>query len=883
MAPGFITDLFAGNIPLNFLLPFIGLVGVPTSCSIAGITKKRRQATRTQSFSLWHLFFGVEMPLLIFCTIRFFMLRDLMAVSSFFLIIGVVGTMSYIHWFFSDPATENIWINGLQLAGLTLGFGLSFYGLIISAFFFPVLIFTLMILPYLVVIFPIGVFIFGCLAAPLGISATYYRAWRQALQHLSQNHGQQKIRGFAAGVLALGILTTFSLQQQPQLRALEQLKTAPTIPQAQQELVQQSGEIRRGLLNAYLSQYRYLYDQDNSLIRYLYAPNSNDSFGDFMQSLYNWVTTPFNYRGNFRDDSQKAAELYAQFFDQPIQRAELPAIEKALNSTFDRNAAKAGLNDINAKRVWLEEQNLTVTPHGDWAEVELYEVYDNRTDLDEEILYYFSLPESAAVTGLWLGESPDLNNRYRFVVSPRGAAQKVYTDQVHRINPTDPALLEQVGPRNYRLRAFPILPRGRGKMHLWLTYKVLKQDEGWAMPVLHEKRNLFWTGASKRLLNGKSVSAQDQWLPDFLPVKNAAKTAGETDSTIHQMPLSENANILAVPYGQDKLQLPQGKRLALVLDGSYSMNQHQKALAQTVKWLEQRMLTQNQADLYLTASDPTQSQRLDDIQTFDPRMMNFYGSMEPREMLSQFLDLRQGSNYDAILFITDPGSYELSRDDQTVLEFPAPLWFVHLDGLQFAYDDATLQAIQDSGGGISTDISEVAYRLGTQPSLGEGTSFINLVDGYAWFLSQDANASSSKDIGFYPLATRQWIAQLGEAVKPGELNQLDTIHNLAKTYEVVTPYSSMLVLVNDVQRDALKNAEQQSDRFNRELEDQQLPQPSSTVDGSVVGVPEPSEWMLIAVAMGLLAVFGLRRRPKSNQQETMATTKSQVQVPPAIL
>ena len=51
------------------------------------------------------------------------------------------------------------------------------------------------------------------------------------------------------------------------------------------------------------------------------------------------------------------------------------------------------------------------------------------------------------------------------------------------------ALLEQVGPRQYRLRAFPIPPRPRlrdreqiqpaPRLQLWLTYRVLAHDGAW--------------------------------------------------------------------------------------------------------------------------------------------------------------------------------------------------------------------------------------------------------------------------------------------------------------------------------------------------------------------------------------------------------------------
>ncbi len=87
-------------------------------------------------------------------------------------------------------------------------------------------------------------------------------------------------------------------------------------------------------------------------------------------------------------------------------------------------------------------QQVTVKEHGDWADVELYEVYKNQTREVQEVFYSFSLPESAVITGLWLGDTNKLDQRFRFVVSPRGAAQKVYNSQVRRSRPIDPALLE---------------------------------------------------------------------------------------------------------------------------------------------------------------------------------------------------------------------------------------------------------------------------------------------------------------------------------------------------------------------------------------------------------------------------------------------------------
>ena len=74
--------------------------------------------------------------------------------------------------------------------------------------------------------------------------------------------------------------------------------------------------------------------------------------------------------------------------------------------------------------------------------------------------YLPKLPALRPITGLWLGASSEIAEADRFVVAPRGAAQQVYRAQVQRR--IDPALLEQVGPEQYRLRAFPILPPERG-------------------------------------------------------------------------------------------------------------------------------------------------------------------------------------------------------------------------------------------------------------------------------------------------------------------------------------------------------------------------------------------------------------------------------------
>ncbi|MEQ1571622.1 MAG: PEP-CTERM sorting domain-containing protein, partial [Myxococcota bacterium] len=109
---------------------------------------------------------------------------------------------------------------------------------------------------------------------------------------------------------------------------------------------------------------------------------------------------------------------------------------------------------------------------------------------------------------------------------------------------------------------------------------------------------------------------------------------------------------------------------------------------------------------------------------------------------------------------------------------------------------------------------------------------------------------------FAPLAARALVAQLDREHRSGALASLDGLHDVAKRHHVVTPYSSMLVLVNAEQLQRLQELEQQGDRFEREITDAQAQMTE------VSAVPEPGVWGLAALA-ALGAVAGRRFRKPS--------------------
>ena len=138
-----------------------------------------------------------------------------------------------------------------------------------------------------------------------------------------------------------------------------------------------------------------------------------------------------------------------------------------------------------------------------------------------------------------------------------------------------------------------------------------------------------------------------------------------------------------------------------------------------------------------------------------------------------------------------------------------------------------------------------------------------MVDGYAWSMSIESNTNDTS--AFEQVAARQLVLDLSQERNQFQLAQLDAIHAIAKNSGIVTPYSSMIVLVNAQQKQALNLAEAQSDRFKRQVESgqEQLTQPFNPF--TVSATPEPEEWMLMG--LGALALLFIAKRRRGARRE----------------
>jgi len=884
----------AGVTPPEFLFTLSIIAVSPALCTILGLKKRHDPGY------LMRLFFGFQIPIFFLFTIRLFVIRERTSGSTLVLLTLFVSIVAYgaqllpQSWLENKRLSQWQWSKWIKLffctimvmTGLYFGFVLLFYAIpgavnfILGFLKFEWLkqLFDLVfsgvfwLLPFMFIFFGLSFALF--VVWPVVLVYLYLSSGYQALCFLADRSGMKLVLIYSLSVFIVWAGIFVISCQQPQTEMFAMFDTMPETPESKDEckkILKQSDEVREGLLNAYLHHYRYVSPvEDNNHIKEMYVRtlNVNRNVAMFVQDIYNLLMSPFLYDGS-KDDDAKAAKLYADIFDAPIQKAEKKAIRRALASTYSRSEMKAGLLDIDKEVVWLAKQEIKVVSDRDMAQVELFEVYENTEHESQEIFYSFSLPESSVMTGLWLGNSPNKEVSFKFKVSTRGAAQAVYNQEVKRR--VDPALLEQVGPRHYRLRVFPVPPkvfsRYRGskkkeqpRLYLWMTFNVMQQEKGWPMPRLSEKRNVFWNEKTEFIQNGKSVKhGGKSWFPGFIASDRAFKPLA------HEAYLHQGVKVTARPVYDDGYGLPKSKHFAVVIDTSYSMAKQSDRLIKVFKWMKENLSPNNEIDIYICSVYGIDLYAMEDLRGFHSMGSVFFGSLNFGDMIRGFDEKRGEKKYDAMILVTDEGSYELSKDEDKRPSMKidggkTPVWLVHLGKMPRAYDDKTLELIQAGRGGVAEGVESVIRRMATLEAV--GPSAINVVDGYIWGKSSK-NGQQAEDVApiredglFGSIAARQMIVAMSRFMDMEDLKNLDMANETAKKYGIVSPYSSMIVLVNERQEKALEEAEKQDDRFDREVEDgsEILQKPSNPMK-TASSIPEPSTIVLMVAGIFALSLF----------------------------
>lgn len=904
--PSILQSVREGVIPPVYLAFCLALILLPVLAVLLGALRLRRSPER-----LFALGYVVEWPLLLILMFRFFIIRQGNPAITVLLVWLGVAEAAFLWQLLDDRIDQRglVW-QLTRLAGLTLLFTGTMYAAGWLLFYLPPLVVQflegvkyffmglpemfansslrtwysnpLQLLGFILLLFSGSLLVLMPAAAPVIAGRAALNALR-AVRRIGRWEA-----ALAAGLIPLVVVgaALWAGMRQPQQEAFRLLEDVPASPQQASYLVQHETQLRAGLLNAYLAPVRYM----SAVGEVRHISDMYQSFMGFpataawnLEIAYEWFIRPLLYvpvhpadqtsqdNQAFSSEPLKAADLYQNYFDQPIIKGERETIVTAVRSTFDGSQAEVAWQAVDDREVHLNQQEVTLAEHGDWAQVTIHEVYENHTFTRQEVVYYFNLPESAAVTGLWLGNSPDRGKAFPYWVAPRGSAQAVYRNEV-RLN-RDPALVEQIGPRQYRLRAFPVEPRAWAgsdrftpgpELHLWLEYRTVAVDGAWPLPQLADKRNVYWDGQTTRLVNGtaRRAAAGGAWLPSGLPAANAVTARS------HQILLSTGQTVWVRPAAEVRLPAPpRNLRLAVVLDRSYSMRSRAGDVEQALAAVKQLVTAGPDPDLYLTASKYRgETASKVGLASLNPSQITYFGGQNAAELLEQFESLQAGQAYDAVLVLTDGSGFEIGTAGSKVQVPDAPVWVVHLGGgLPLGYDDPTLQAIQASGGGVADTVEEALSRYAFSRGA-SGTR--DVLDGYVWEVLPSGQAaapasSTADDPGFTALAARRVI--LAEMARNrGSLDQLpvlDSLQRLAEDASIVTPYSSMLVLVNQLQQDQLELLSDANDRYQREVEN--VGNTTRVNPFAVTGVPEPEEWLLLLLAGLMLGYAGWRAKQRS--------------------
>jgi putative PEP-CTERM system integral membrane protein len=849
---------------------------------------------RTRPADLVSLFLGVELPVFFLLGVRLFGFQDLQGAGAFVvdvLLVGGCAAALRTLWLDRRETPRVPWLDvvthvalaGLATAGVYVGFLLSLATLPVLATALVAIVRAVpaaishvqfdSLVVALVALIPASWFGLSALLAlflPWIAPVSWVTTWMRSGRLLRARLGVGSMALLTVVPVLAVVLVTVQLLPQPHTDAMARLREPPHDDVERRALVADREQIRAGLVDAYLLGLRYLDVDDpkeaqarsdiwTGAWRDLVGNEQAHAIASFARQL----ARPFLYAGP-SDDAVEAGRLYRDFFGAHLERDNAAVVKHAMTATWSREQRVEGFINSGDRRAWLVQQELTTHDAGGIVDVTVHDEWQNLTVTDTEVVLFFELPETAALTGLWLSPDGKRENAFAFTVSPRGAAQQVFHEQIERRQ--DPALLEQIGPRQYRLRVFPV-PAKRvqdGHMHwgtdswrndagqhqhVWLTYQALPiVDDGTPahvpFPIVRERRNAFWDTHTRRSLNGVPIPALDAddvsdggdaWVQAPAVPLLAAAVSGVVDGAcFHVGPTSTAGETLA------------GKTVVVVVDRSLSVADHKPELTAALHALRESGATLR----YVLGTSSLRGENAAATPDVDVNALVFFGAASIRELVQPLLaePALGAAGADAVVVLAAQGTLDTATDTAPSSSTPLPRTVVvHLGGkMPAGYDDNTLDAIRRSGGTTTARIDDAIHRLQGRTTA-EGWE-VTRCDPSTTTLSDRATA----------LVTRVAIAAADAEGPVHDVAALDRLHAWAKAASIVTPYSSMIVLVDDVQRERLRQLEAQQDRFEREVEKgaQAAPSPLHWVEGT----PEPEDAVLVVSALGALLAVVRRRR-----------------------
>lgn len=861
-------------------------IGIALAIPILSVFLAVKAKINNDSGRISKLLFKYEIPLIFIVSLALGLSTGTPPIFLLILLITVLVVSSFALKFLDIPAFAS-WQN--YFSNITHQSGLIFatYVALLYLFAFPLLVtgYTGLIASFFsginfsdgfiwfflyslmaILLLVIGIFAVILMFSPFIISLILYKVFKESENSLIQKIGSKKVFIINA-IVTTGLLVTvaiLSFQPKPDIsiKKLMELGTAQTYEEKEsiaKELASKEDEIKDAFEKIIATKEKYIFTKSNINLREDYK--SELSFGDGLakgiENTFIALAYPFIYQQDVDKYYAEAPKYYDSLFAKPIYE-----VAARYRSSPPRNNINLVSRTVNIN---TDYQDVLAT-------ITVEEELKNTSWGDQEVVYEFSLPNDAVITDLKLGPNLEFNG----VIAPRGAASKVYQQQLNVRR--DPALLEQTGPRQYRLRVFPVsgtntkLPNQK----VQFTYIASITSRGYPLPSYSFKRNVNTENSKAYYFVNNSAISSDinaefitaSYPGDLCRIPGPIISRTSNDTIFASLiPLNNVPELAGVNFSCDNktgLNLSKtitGTSIALLYDTSYE-NKDNRFFDDLREFMHanKSLIENNQIDYFLFNDDLSLSRRMDENWLNQPLDITYFGKSNMKKALDEF----KGS-YDLVIIAPGNGIPPIDiKNDKIGINQSTPVYVVYYDNKIPAYSNAFSDFILNSGGDVVSSFEEALtqYALATKLRLSGTLKFPTF--GPYWAVSL-AGPGIMTWQNFYSnpnpkLLDASWDNPLTYIVNKSYLTNIikyskgldrniststafiDKLNIFAINSHIVSPYSSLIALVNQTQQAALENASNQTDRYSFESPAQPssggggLPTPISPYRGSPVSL-----------------------------------------------
>ncbi len=775
-------------------------------------------------------------------------LLEIVAVTTTYL--GILYSIIYIPILII--ATRELIGSSFSRLGMEYGsYSYNLVGLILELtvrFFFLSVIILITILPFLIV----------------------YIAWRSFLSTRSGSNIRREM--VIAGIwMAFTAIISYQGYSQPLLDKLKNYGDAVRFEDRENiaiELLPNETAVRRAIEDISDLGGRYLFTRDDEVIKDLYQTafkSMSDGAAGVIDSVFSAAAYPFIYFGPTDSDgklSQAFTDLYGSDTDSRTDTMNVRLVGRVIHADLDAGKAL--------------------------ATVRVRDQYTNTTYMNQEVIYEFSLPDGTVVTGLKLG--PDLE--FEGQIAPRGAAATVYQREVNRSR--DPALLEQTGPRQWRLRVFPVpglndTTLGGKNQQVEFTYVSPVLPGGYPVPAYSKTTNLKIDGGSVMAYDidgspaaltkdSQYVRLADGSLPvDVCSLNTLGSAAiGETTARITFTGADTTASAASDCFSSHSKPPLSGLSIALLFDASRDGNKKIFEAAKTYLKDSPAILSNNTITLYRFNTVMSSGKKITADSVDSDFSTAFFGSSD----LSKILKLPNSPKDADIIIIATDANQSLTPAGDIPLPRNIPVYMLHASNAIPPYSAKLTQVILSGGGASVNTLAEALTdymrleRVKNDKRILSGTIYYTVetdetvaaptVFGSSPFASSWPVVTGGNPAGIGPLVAHAYFTRELSAFPydvSGNLPYLDAAHAFAKSSGIVTPYSSLIALVNATQQQMLDRESLTYDRYTES--GTAMPQPvfrplapSVPILDSFMGIQNKSESLSMPVAGGGVNNFG---------------------------